>query len=239
MEPKTKFSRRGFLKTAGKVAVGASLGAAGLSVAAAAEAPKYQYKAVDVEKVYWNGVYLYYKYACGQGTLQAITQELGEPFSSIPPYMTKWGEGGSVGEGSHCGALVGSSTAIALAFGAEPEVATKLTKELNAWYRKEIGSGSVLCHASVTEWSKANGVKVESQERKDRCARVTGETAKKAALLMNAALKGEFKAELTKNNATATTCMNCHGSSGSGNGTVRAGVPASDCTPCHEAAHKS
>ncbi|MHB0870678.1 MAG: C-GCAxxG-C-C family protein [Chloroflexota bacterium] len=237
-----RFSRRGFLKSAGKLAAGAAVGAVGLSAVAAsaaperAEAAKWEYKPVDPEKVYWNGVAGYYKNACSQGSFEAIMKELGEPFTTIPGYMMKWGEGGGVGMGSHCGALTGSSTAISLAFGQDPELATKMIKELTAWYQHDLGSGSPLCHISVTEWSKANGVTVESQERKDRCARVTGETAKKAVLLMNAAAAGQFKAEFPTANPSSAACISCHGKDQVNN--VRNGVALQDCAPCHDTAHK-
>lgn len=232
-------SRRRFLVNVGKMTAGAAVGAAGLaSVASAQTTTNFTYKSVDPEKVYWNGVAGYYKTACSQGSFEAIQKELGGAFSTIPPYITRFGEGGIVGEGSHCGALVGSSTMISLAFGDNPDVSTKLIKELNAWYRQDLGHGSTLCHQSVTEWSKENGVQVESQERKDRCARVAGETAKKAVLLMNAQLKGEFKPVLTANNPNSVPCITCHGSGTGGNATVRSGVAANNCKPCHEEAHK-
>ncbi len=235
-----EFSRRGFLIGAGKAAAAAAVGAVGLgSIANAADTPSWTYKEVDPEKVYWNGNANYYNFGCSQGAFDAMTKELGAPFSTIPGSIMRYGEGGVVGEGSHCGALNGSSAALSLAFGATPAVATSLIKELNAWYRQNLGHGSTLCHTSVTEWSKDNGVGVESQERKDRCARVCGETAKKAILLANAQLKGDFKAALTVNNPNTVPCITCHGSSAGGNATVRNGVAATDCTPCHETAHKS
>lgn len=234
-------SRRGFLASAGKLAVGAAVGASALSFVAsrpteAADTNQWVYRPVDPEKVYWNGVAGYYEKACCQGAFDAIMKELGEPFTTIPGYIMKWGEGGGVGMGSHCGALIGSSSAISLAFGTEPEVATKLIKELTAWYMQELGSGSQLCHISVTEWSKANGVGVESQERKDRCARVAGETAKKAVLLMNAQVAGEFKAAFPGTNSSSTSCITCHGNDGRKD--VRNGVAIQDCAPCHDTAHK-
>ena len=191
---------------------------------------------MDPEKVYWNGVAGYYQKACCQGAFDAIMMELGEPFTTIPGYMMRFGEGGVAGMGSHCGALIGSSTAISLAFGNDPAVVNKLVTELTAWYMQELGSGSQLCHISVTEWAKANGVAVDSQERKDRCARVAGETAKKAVLLMNAQVAGEFKPEFPTTNPSSAGCISCHGSNGQQ--TVRNGVALQNCAACHETAHK-
>lgn len=233
-------SRRGFLANAGKIAAAAGIGAVGLSVVAsrsteAADATKWTYKPVDPEKVYWNGVAGYPKNACCEGAYDAIMKELGEPFTTIPGYIMRFGEGGVAGMGSHCGALIGSSTAISLAFGSDPAVTSKMVTELTAWYMQQLGSGSQLCHISVTEWAKANGVAVDSQERKDRCARVAGETAKKAVLLMNAQVAGEFKATLPVTNSASAGCITCHGNDGQQ--TVRNGVALQDCTACHGTPH--
>jgi len=231
-----QFSRRDFLARAGKLAAGAAIGAAALTTVAeastpAADTPAYPwpYNKVDPEKVYWKGVELYSKYGCGQGSFQALLSELGAPYDSIPPSILKFGEGGVAGWGSHCGALLGSSAIISLVTGGT-DVTNQMIKELTGWYTEFIGSGSPLCHVSVTEWSKANGVKVESQERKDRCARVTGETAKKAALLLNAWADTKSVAPTFGPRPAVVACQSCHGASGMQN--VRAGV-LQDCTECH------
>lgn len=228
-------SRRGFLASAGKIAVAATAGAAGLSVIAAkgteaADAPAWPwpYKKLDPEAVYWRANSLYYQYGCSQAAFEAIIAELGQPYTSVPTGMMRFGEGGVVGWGSHCGALLGSSAAIALVH-KDPAVASKLITQMTGWYSEFIGSGSVLCHISVTEWSKANGVTVESQARKDRCARVAGETAKKAVLLLNA--QADNAVQLTFGPREAVVgCQGCHGANGMSN--VRAGV-LQDCTSCH------
>ncbi|MCL4369593.1 MAG: C-GCAxxG-C-C family protein [Chloroflexi bacterium] len=233
-----KQSRRIFLANAGKLAAGAAAGAAGLSLvagsqgtaAAAADVPEWPwpYKKLDPEKVYWRGVDGYYKNACAQGAFSALIGELGYPFTTVPVGMLKFGEGGVSGWGSHCGALIGSSAAIGLVH-KDSAVYGKLINELTLWYTEELGSGSPLCHISVTEWAKRNGVKVDSQERKDRCARLTGEVAKKAALLLNAQADGQFTPAIGPRQAVVD-CLSCHGKMGMEN--VRNSV-LQDCTPCH------
>ncbi|HEX9016620.1 MAG TPA: C-GCAxxG-C-C family protein [Chloroflexota bacterium] len=232
-----RVSRRGFLANAGKVAAAAGIGAVSLGGIASAQTTQpsgtaaypWPYKKVDPEKVYWNGVDLYGKWGCGQGSFQALLTEIGEPFNTIPPSILKFGEGGVSGWGSHCGALLGSSAIISLVTGGSPE-SGQMIKELTGWYTEFIGSGSPLCHVSVTEWSKANGVKVESDERKARCARVTGETAKKAAMLLNAWADTKSVVSTFGPRATVVECQSCHGANGMGQ--VRAGV-LQDCVPCH------
>lgn len=243
MGTKEKLSRRGFLATAGKLAAGASVGAAGLSLvtgskvasSAAVDIPEWPwpYKKLDPEAVYWKGVEGYKRAACSEGAFWAITNELGFPYTLVPPGMLKWGEGGGVGWGSHCGALIGASSAIALVH-KDSKVYTNLIKELTGWYTEFLGSGSPLCHVSVTEWAKQNGVKVESQERKDRCARLTGEVAKKAAELLNLQADGQFQ-PLFGPRWSAVQCHSCHGKDGMND--VRAGV-IQDCVPCHGDPHK-
>ena len=233
-----KLSRRIFLANAGKLAAGAAAGAAGLSLAAVAQVPSaaaadvpqwpWPYKKLDPEAVYWKAYAAYYQGGCSYATFGALVSEAGAPFNTVPAGMMRFGEGGVVGWGSHCGALTGSSAFIGLAY-SDPAVYSKLINELTLWYTEQLGSGSPLCHISVTEWSKANGVKVESQERKDRCARVSGEVAKKAVLLLNSQADNQFQAQM-KVRPAVVGCLTCHGKNGMEN--VRAGV-AQDCTSCH------
>jgi hypothetical protein len=228
-------SRRGFLVNAGKIAVAATAGAAGLSVLAsqsteAADAPAWPwpYKKLDPEKVYWKAAGFYYQYGCSQAAFEAIISELGQPFTSVPTGMMRFGEGGVSGWGSHCGALLGASAAIGLVH-KDSAVYSKLITQMTGWYTEVLGSGSVLCHVSVTEWAKANGVTVESQERKDRCSRVAGEVAKKAVLLLNAQADNALEVTFGPRESVVG-CLSCHGANGMMN--VRAGV-LQDCTSCH------
>jgi len=237
MEDRGRLSRRIFLANAGKMAAGAAAGALGLSLAAgsqglavAAEAPEWPwpYKKLDPEAVYWKANAGYYQAGCSFGAFNALVTEAGPPYTTVPTGMMRFGEGGVAGWGSHCGALIGASAFIGLVH-KDPAVYSKLINELTLWYTEELGSGSPLCHVSVTEWSKANGVRVESQERKDRCARLTGEVAKKAVLLLNAQADNQFQAMVGPRPAVVA-CLSCHGKSGMEN--VRNGV-LQDCTACH------
>ncbi len=237
MDKQEEVSRRGFLAGAGKLVAGATVGAAGLSlfasqgsIAEAVEVPPFPwpYKTLDPEAVYWKGVEAYSKGGCGYGSFSALINSLGHPFTTIPLDILRFGEGGVAGWGSHCGALLGSSAVISLIH-QDAAIRGKLINELTLWYTEELGSGSQLCHVSVTEWSKKNGVAVDSQQRKDRCARLTGEVAKKAALLLNAQADGKFQAMVGPRPAVVT-CLGCHGNPGMQQ--VRNSV-LQDCTPCH------
>lgn len=238
---KEKLSRRRFLASAGRLAAGATAGAAGLSAiagsqAVAAEVPEWPwpYKKLDPEAVDRKGQELYRQYGCGQGSFEALVTEEGAPYTSVPTGMLRFGGAGIAGWGSHCGALLGSTTFIQLVH-KDPSVANKLITELTGWYTEFHGSGSPLCHVSVTEWSKKNGVRTDSQERKDRCAMLTGACARKTAELLNAQADGAF-ASLFGPRQSVVDCHSCHGANGMGQ--VEKGV-LQDCTSCHETAHKS
>jgi hypothetical protein len=234
-----KLSRRGFLTSAGKMAAGAAAGAVGLSMvigsqAEAAEAPEWPwpYPGLNPDAVQKKGAEFYYKAGCGQGSFEALITELGHPYTTIPVGLARFGGGGISGWGSHCGALLGASMAIQLVH-KDPATANALIKELTGWYTEFHGSGSPLCHPSVSAWSAKNGVRTDSQARKDRCSVVTGETARKAAELLNAHTNKAF-APLFGPRWEVVECHSCHGKEG--NASIEPGV-LQDCTPCHETAH--
>jgi hypothetical protein len=67
---------------------------------------------------------------------------------------------------------------------------------------------STLCHVSVSRWCYKTGNEMHSQERSERCARVTADVAKKAAEILNEKISG--KAILSKPSNHAVTCNHCH-----------------------------
>ncbi len=70
-------------------------------------------------------------------------------------------------------------------------------------------SDSPLCHASVTNWCKASGFKSTAPERLERCARVTGDVAAKAAEMLNQFYSGTFKVGFLPARGV-TGCLACH-----------------------------
>ncbi|MCK7527975.1 MAG: C-GCAxxG-C-C family protein [Ignavibacteriales bacterium] len=92
-------------------------------------------------------------------------------------------------------------------------------------------SGSPLCHTSVTEWCIVSGKKVSDVERKERCARITGDVAAKCAEILNAFFAGSFVSTYV-DPAAVTACLSCHGSAAFNNVMTKM-----DCTPCHATAH--
>lgn len=201
-------TRREFLKTTGKLAAGVALVSAVNPVlnAVAEEKPgapayPWPYKKLDPEKAEERGYRGYFeKGGCARGVADAIIGQLaddvGYPFNQIPIDMYANGATG-YGAGSLCGSLAGAVNAIGLVCG--PDDAKKLTKELFAWYRKAelpiyqpkmksetTVANSVNCEESVGNYMEKTGVKMSDEPRKERCAGVTGDTAKKTVELLNA-----------------------------------------------------
>jgi len=188
---------------------------------------------------YWVGGC---SYAGFNGIIGELKAEVGFPFTQVPSEMMKYGGGGGLGWGMICGALNGAVAAMNLISNAYGGIGN----ELIGWYteyafpayepsepRNDVAlatsvSGSPLCHVSVTSWSNAAGVKESDTERKERCARLVGDTVKKAVELMNAQADGTFTAAFTP--ATAITgCQSCHGRDGA----IDNVATKDNCVTCH------
>ena len=272
-------SRRDFIRQSGILVAGAAVGATGLSLVSCAEAEKspeepvqwpWPYKELDVEHVRKLGHLGYYMGNCSSGSfyavLRALREEIGYPYTLLPidppNNLLAFGGGGVSGWGSHCGGLLGASTAVNLVskdYGA-------IVGELTGWYtefafpsdisneyasnheflHKEFPvkfegkyktdkvlvssvSGSPLCHVSVTEWCAAAGYKAYSTERSERCARLTGDCAAKAAELLNKETAGQSVAAYIAPAAIAE-CNSCHGKGG----VMENAKLKMDCGQCHE-----
>jgi hypothetical protein len=74
---------------------------------------------------------------------------------------------------------------------------------------------------------------VESPERKERCARPSGDVAAQAVMLLNESSRGAFR---TVHGAPASVsdCLSCHGG-GKAENNVSAKM---DCGPCHHGVHE-
>jgi len=158
--------------------------------------------------------------------ISQLSGKYGEPYSSFPVGMMRYGAGGAVGSGSLCGALNGSAALIGLFVRKEQEMKL-LIDELFLWYEQtELPvyvpdrpaldvkiptsvSNSVLCHISVTKWCKISGSKTFSKQQKERCARLSADAAGKTVELLNAHFAGEFSAAHEFDDEVKT-CRSCH-----------------------------
>ena len=173
----------------------------------------------------------YYKGACCYGAAYALLSTLNEAapgagWDTIPPQMFSYGGGGALSWGTLCGALNSSLAVLNLASSKYSD----LGNELIGWYtgfafpsnkhedyclihnQVTTVAESPLCHVSVSRWSEAAGSKdgrINDAGKKDRCAKLTGDVAAKAAELLNQALEGSFKATYTAPDSFAH-CLSCH-----------------------------
>lgn len=184
-------------------------------------------------------------YAVVKSVVAQLAQNYGEPYTSFPIHMLKYGHGGIGGYGTVCGALNGAAALSGL-FIVEKNVQDLMINDIFRWYEKESFpvyepskpvfdfipaasvSSSVLCHASNTNWCKATGFQANSNERKERCRRLTADVSKKVATSLNELMTRKYITGTHKEQATGT-CLECHGSEGKINNTS---VEMS-CNPCH------
>jgi hypothetical protein len=218
------------------------------------------YVELDVELVRKRGHKYYYQggcmYGASGGLLSVLIDKVGHPYTSFPHDMMRYGGGGISGWGTVCGSLNGACAIITLVAG---KGYGQITNELMAWYGvtpfpsdeanlyavnhaylveeyktdavlPTTVSNSPLCHVSVNTWCRSSGFASGSKQRAERCARLTGDVAAKAAELLNAYHSGSFVAgQFEKNECTSchfmgenyesgqfiigkgTNCSDCHG----------------------------
>lgn len=206
-------------------------GRVGEVITAPAEIPSFPwpYVKLDPERAYRTGYEYYFtKGSCAPGAalslIHQLQEKVGYPWTILPDEMFKFGSGGVGGWGTLCGALTGALFVIGLV---DPKYSDVL-EELMGWYTKfpfpsnkhesyakfknqiTTVADSPLCHISVTKWAQAAGAKINGEEKKDRCAKLTGDVAAKAIELLNAKL---IDKNFTKNYTVPeefAACMACH-----------------------------
>ncbi len=204
---------------------------------------------------YWSGKGC--SYAGFHPIIAGLRHTVGEPYDSLPTELMIYGHGGGVGWGMLCGALNGAAAAISLV--CDKKTSDMLVNELFAWYANTMlptelsnqyavenkygvnkcdqiippcKSGSPLCHVSSTNWCKSTGAEIICVERKDRCARVSGDTVARAIQMLNDNYDNRFKPMYVQSESVAD-CNSCHGKDGA-NVDV---LSKMDCTQCHGDPH--
>lgn len=184
-------------------------------------------------------------YATAKSIISQLGEKIGEPYKSFPIHLFKYGHGGVGGYGSICGTLNGAAAVIGLLV-TDKGVRDKMIADVFRWYEQEplpafnpksssseyipvkSVSQSVLCHASNTNWCKTSGFKVNSNERKERCRRMTSDVAKKVVTTLNEISTNTYTTNVY-NDEAVNTCVTCHGSTGKVNNTAT----KMSCNSCH------
>ena len=214
------------------------------------EETKWSFHTLNSEVVSQVAYDNYSKGSCMYGVFTGIISQLaeiiGEPFKSFPVHMMKYGHGGIGGYGTTCGTLNGAAAAFGLLI-KDKKSRDALINDLFSWYENTatpnftpnnpvfdydpptVVAESVLCHASATNWSKKNEKRIDSDERKERCRRLSGEVAAKATQMLNQYFEDSFTTAY-QDNETVNTCMSCHSSKGKLANTTG----KMTCTSCHE-----
>lgn len=192
------------------------------------------------------------------GIVRLLQEQVGEPYTLLPLEMMSYGGAGVKGWGTLCGALNGASAAVSLV--SDGPSSTTVINELMGWYTQESlpsatsnqyaetrrfavdkgikslaqsVSGSPLCHISTTTWCVKAGYGVESPERLERCARLSGDVAAHAVKLLNDCALDQLRAEFVLPESTAG-CLTCHGA----NQSVDNVAAKLQCPDCHGDPHK-
>ena len=190
----------------------------------------WRYEELDPDETAARAYAGYRKGHCMYGAFTSVLSQLaerrGEPYSSFPVGITRYGAGGAAGSGSLCGALNGSAALIGL-FARNEDETKLLVDELFLWYEQtelpvyepakpvvagqmqKSVSNSILCHVSVTRWCRASGYKISSKQQKERCARLTADTANKTVEILNAHFAGRFSS-VHDFEQDVKTCTSCH-----------------------------
>jgi hypothetical protein len=142
-----------------------------------------------------------------KGLVQPLLEAMGPPYSFFPIEIMRAGKSRVADSGSLCGSLIGAAYAFHLFFDAK--TADDMQKQLHLWYAQTMlpqyvpevsnfrdyavpKTKAVLpeCHASVDNWITATGFAKETDERRERCGRLTADVAIRAANIWNAQLEG-------------------------------------------------
>lgn len=198
---------------------------------------------------YWVGGCMY---GTGAAVVNALATSAGGSWPTFNPDFFRFGAGGVAHWGSLCGSLNGACAVIELV---APASATAIINELFGWYtgfpfpstrmdsyaRWETNQPtnqplSLLCHNSAGRWAKQYGQRINSNPRRDRCAKLSGDVAYQTVVYLNAWKNGTFQPTFTAPTFEARTqharCINCHGAGGTrGNMMGRMGCLQPGCHP--------
>ncbi len=133
------------------------------------------------------------------------------------------------GQGTLCGALGAASSFITIVRYDKEKTYAAIVDDLLDWYaaatlptnrfddissmpkQVQVRTMTPLCHTSVSRWTRAAGVQVTSKEKKERCAKVTGEVAYTMVQYLNQYEEGAWKPKKLTPRKEISHCIECHG----------------------------
>ena len=239
-------TRRDVILGAGKMAAGAvllsSIGV--ISGAKNAEAYKYasqfKYAKLNPHEVGQIAYENYFKRWCASsviaGFVTPLKKKVGGAWKGFPINAYRAFHGGLAGWGALCGTLSGAAVIIGLST-RDTDTAESMINDLAFYYSyTELPSftpakilkaqihhmtiaGTPVCHISVGKWMRAEGVAFLSNERAERCARLSANTAIETANMLNEyAANGKYRAKhkllynvLANGSTSQNNCKDCHG----------------------------
>jgi hypothetical protein len=176
----------------------------------------------------------YFKGGCGHGAYSALLsllkEKAGYPWTTLPERMMVHAAAGYGGHGTLCGSLGGASLIVNLVAYEEGEpLHQQLIDRLYHWYAEQnfppkrfddiskmpdqvqVQAMTPLCHTSVTKWMNVANATVTSLEKKERCAKVTGEVVYVTTMALNEYAAGKWTPVAWKPSKETRHCVTCHG----------------------------
>ena len=147
----------------------------------------------------------------------------------MPDYMCSNAQAGYGGQGTLCGALGVAQQFFNLVAYDKAQTYVQMTDELFQWYSRtdfptqrfdaicyfpnqvKRPAKTALCHISVSQWVLAAGATVTSKQKKDRCAKVTGEVVYQTVSMLNRYADGQYTYRQSPFNEENQSCLICHG----------------------------
>ncbi len=237
-------SRRDMLINGGKIAAVAAIASLGaLNAAGKADAYEFssgfKYAKLDPHEVGQITYENYFKRWCTSsvvaGLVEPLRKKVGGDWNNFPIDAYRWGHGGLAGWGALCGTMPGAGIIIGLVT-KDTDVAEEMVNDLAFYYsytelpgftpakvlkadiKHMTMAGTPVCHISVGKWMRAEGAGFLSDQRAERCARVSANVAMEAAKMLNAWADGGYSPKhkslynVVANGITSqNNCADCHG----------------------------
>lgn len=147
----------------------------------------------------------------------------------LPDAMFANVQAGYAGQGTLCGALGVAAQYFNLVAYDKQRTYAKMTEDIFQWYSRadfpstmfdsiayfpkqvQRPAKSPLCHISVSQWTLAAGAEVTSKQKKDRCAKVSGEVVYQTVKMLNDYVDGKYVAKSYPFEEENAECLQCHG----------------------------